>query len=112
MKYPPLVPNAMCKTPIQLVIEREGLDEDGAPIEAFSADLKCNWQDGGRVELTAEQKYVRITGRAYFNGDICPDVPLIASGYGVIFGERRVIAEGIKARNPDGSVNYTEVRFK
>lgn len=112
MRYPDLVPDAVCKTPIRLVIEQEGLDEDGAPIEAFSFEGSCNWQDGGKVELTAEQKYVRITGRAYFNGDICPDVSNLTGGYGVIFGERRQIAEGIKARNPDGSVNYTEVRFK
>lgn len=112
MIYPSLVPSAVCKTPIRMVIEQEGLDEDGAPIQALEYEGKCNWQDSGKVELTAEQKYVRITGRAYFNGDIAPDVPNITGGYGVIFGERRPIAEGIKARNPDGSVNYTEVRFK
>lgn len=112
MRYPSLVPDAVCKTPIRLVVEQECLDEDGAPIEAFSFDGVCNWQDGGKVELTSEQKYVRITGRAYFPGDICPDVPVISSGYGVIFGERRQIAEGVKARNPDGTVNYTEVKFR
>ena len=112
MRYPNLVPDAVCKTPIRLVIEREGLDEDGAPIEDAVFEGECNWQDGGRVELTAEQKYVRITGRAFFNGEIFPDVPVIASGYGEIFGVRRQIAEGIKARNPDGTVNYTEVRFR
>ena len=43
MIYPKLVPDSVCKTPIHIVIEEEGLDEDGAPIEAFAADLKCNW---------------------------------------------------------------------
>ena len=112
MRYPALVPDAVCKTPIRLVIEQEGLDEDGAPIEALTYEGRCNWQDGGRVELTGEQKYVRITGRAYFNGDICPELPNLTGGYGVIFGERRAIAEGVKSRNPDGTVNFTEVRFK
>ncbi len=112
MKWPDLVPKALCKTPINIVIEQEGLDEDGAPISAFSAELLCNWQDGGKVELTGEQKYVRITGTALFHGDICPDVPDIVNGHAVIHGVKRDIAEGIKARNPDGSVNYTEVRFK
>lgn len=112
MKYPTLVRAEMCRTPIRLVIEREGLDEDGAPIRALDYSGTCNWQDGGRVELTTEQKYVRITGRAYFPGDIAPGLPNITGGYGVIFGERREIAEGIKARNPDGSVNFTEVRFR
>ena len=112
MIYPNLVPYSICKTPIRIVIEEEGLDEDGAPIEAFSADLKCNWQDSAKTVLTGQQKYVRITGKALFNGDICPKVAVISSGYGIIFGERRQICEGIKNRNPDGSVNYTEVRFQ
>ena len=112
MKYPSLVPQAVCKTPIVLVIEQESLDEDGAPIEALRYSGTCNWQDGGKVELTGEQKYVRITGRAFFPVDICPALPVISGGYGVVFGERREIAEGIKARNPDGTVNFTEVRFK
>ena len=112
MRYPSLVPDSVCRTPIRIVIEEEGLDENGAPIEAFAADLNCNWQEGAKTILTSEQKYVRITGRAYFNGDICPDIPVISSGYGIILGRRRFICEGIKARNPDGTVNYTEVRFQ
>lgn len=112
MKYPHLVPASVCKTPIRIVIEQEGLSEEGEPLTAFDQELKCNWQDGASTILTAEQKYVRITGKALFDGDICPDLPVISSGYGIIFGARRRICDGIKARNPDGSVNYTEVRFQ
>lgn len=111
MRFPALVPPGVCTTPIRLVVYGEGLTEDGAPEAAFTFDGLCNWQDGGKTELTAEQKYIRVSGRAYFGGDICPDVPVISSGYGVIFGVRRAIAAGVKARNPDGTVNYTEVRF-
>ena len=112
MTWPKLVRPETQTVPIRLVIEQEGLDRDGAPLEADVYEGNCNWQDGGRVELTAEQKYVRITGRALFDGDICPAVPVIASGYAEVFGVRRTVAEGVKARNPDGTVNYTEVRFK
>lgn len=112
MKWPELVPNRICKTPIRLELDQEGLNEDGDPVAAYQYSGYCNWQDGGKVELTTEQKYVRITGKALFNGDICPGLPNISGGYGEIFGERRPIAEGIKARNPDGTVNYTEVRFR
>lgn len=111
MRFPDLVPARVCTTPIRLVILQEGVDEDGAPMEAFAADLLCNWQDGGKTELTSEQAYVRITGRAYFPGDIAPALPAITAGYGEVFGSRRAIAGGVKARNPDGTVNYTEVRF-
>lgn len=112
MRYPKLVPDSVCKTPIRIVVEREGLSEEGEPLAAYEKTLKCNWQDSAKTVLTGEQKYVRITGTAYFNGDICPELPVISSGYGIIFGVRREICDGIKARNPDGSVNYTEVRFR
>ncbi len=112
MKYPNLVPDRVCKTPIRIVLDRDELDRFGDPVAAFDAELMCNWQDGAKVVLTNEQKYIRITGKALFNGDICPELPVISSGYGIIFGERRNICDGIKARNPDGTVNYTEVRFQ
>lgn len=112
MNYPSLVPERICKTPIRLCVEQEGLDEDGAPIEAFTFTGKCNWQDGAKTVLTAEQKYVRITGKAYFPGDLCPSIPVLSAGWAEVFGVRREIVEGIKARNPDGTVNYTEVRFR
>lgn len=112
MNYPSLVPERLCQAPIRLHIEQEGLDEDGAPIEALFYEGKCNWQDGAKTVLTAQQKYVRITGRAYFPGDLCPGIPVLSGGWAEVFGVRREIVEGIKARNPDGSVNYTEVRFR
>ena len=112
MKYPCLVPARACRTPIRLVVDRCGLNENGDPVAAFDAELACNWQDGAKTVLTGEQRYVRITGKALFAGDPCPELPVIASGYGVIFGKRREICDGIKARNPDGTVNYTEVRFQ
>ena len=111
MTWPHLVRPWTMTTPIRLVVDREELDEDGAPVTALDWSGKCNWQDGGKVERTGEQKYVRITGRAYIDGDIAPGVSNLTGGYGYIFGERRPIAEAVKARNPDGTVNYTEVRF-
>ena len=111
MRFPQLVPTGVCTTPIRLVLTCEELTEDGAPTRAVEYEGFCNWQDGGKTELTAEQKYIRISGRAYLPGDICPVLPEITGGYGVIFGEKRSIEAGVKARNPDGTVNFTEVRF-
>ena len=112
MKFPELVPDAVCKTPIRLVIDGEGVDEDGAPPKLVNINTVCNWQDGGKVVFTADQKIVEISGRAYFNGDICPNLSNITSGEGYIFGEKREIHQGFKRRNPDGTVNHTEIQFK
>lgn len=112
MKYPKLVPPWLCNTPITLTIESELLDEDGAPTTTTLKELKCNWQDGGKKVLDEDQKVIEISGRAYFDGDICPDIPNITGGSAVIFKETREILRGHKRRNPDGTVNHTEVQFK
>ena len=52
---------------------------------------------------------VQITGSALLPGDICPELPVISGGTATVFGVRRKIQEARKARNPDGTVNYTEV---
>lgn len=70
---------------------------------------QCNYQDKAKTVLTTEKKLIEITGTALFPGDICPDLPVISGGSAVIFGGKRRILEGRKARNPDGTVNYTEV---
>ena len=109
MKYPCLVPKRLCKTDISLTFDREGLNEYGELLETIEYSGKCNYQDKAKTVLTAEKKLVQITGTALFPGDICPGLPVISSGEAVIFGVKRRIEQGTKARNPDGSVNYTEV---
>lgn len=108
MKYPKLVPESMCKTPCSVTVYGEGISEDGAPEILLETDtLKCNYQDKAKTIMTKEQKLVQITGSAYFCGDIAPNVPVISSGEFTVFGVKRQIQQGTKARNPDGTVNYT-----
>lgn len=109
MKYPCVVPKNVCKTPIHIEIEQEGISEDGEPLKAVSVDTKCNYQDKARTILTKEKKEVIITGCALMPGDIAPGLPTIPGGTVTIFGEKRIIAVGTKARNPDGTVNYTRL---
>lgn len=109
MKYPCLVPERLCRTDIRVRIESEELTEDGGPVILLDADLKCNYQDCAKRVLTAEQKIVQISGTAMFTGDIAPNVPAITGGEVVVFGVIRRILQGMKARNPDGSVNYTRL---
>ena len=112
MKFPKLVPSWVCKVPIKLEIETEGITEDGAPTSIITVSEDGNFQDGGETLYTADQKQVKISGRAYFDGDIIPGISNITGGYGYIFGEKREIYKGYKRRNPDGTVNHVEVQFK
>lgn len=105
--YPCLVPKFMCKTPIHIEIEPEGLNEYGEPLDSIEIDTKCNYQDKAKTIYTKEKKEVKVTGSAYIPGDIAPQLPTISGGTAKIFGVERRIASGTKARNPDGTVNYT-----
>lgn len=111
MIWPELVPKFMCTTDIHVRIYSEEIGEEGQSIHLLDVDLKCNYQDKGKRILTNEQKILQITGSALFHGDIAPDIPVITSGTATIFGEERQIALGEKARNPDGSVNYTRLEL-
>lgn len=116
MKYPCLVPERLCNTKIQLVIEQEGLTKYGEPLEAITINAMGNYQNSAKTVLTAEKKLVTLSARALFTGDICPTLPNISGGTAYIWQgdlrEERRIYEGRKARNPDGTVNYTEVTFE
>ena len=112
MKWPCLVLEQFCKTDIVLDMEQEGINKYGEPLSAFHYEGKCNYQDTAKRILTDQKKIVQITGVALFPGDICPELPVISSGSAVIYGMKRRIVQGTKARNPDASVNYTEVMFE
>lgn len=109
MQYPNLVPKRLCKTSIHLELEQEGLSEYGEPLAPIAIDALCNYQDGGKTIFTDDKKAIELTGKALFCGDICPALSVISGGNAYIFGVKRRIYQGRKARNPDGTVNYTEV---
>ena len=109
MKYPCLVPKRLCKTDIAISFDREGLNEYGEPLETVNYSGKCNYQDKAKTIMTAEKKIVEITGTVLIPGDACPELSVISGGSAVVFGVERRIQQGRKARNPDGTVNYTEV---
>jgi hypothetical protein len=111
MKYPSLVPAAVCKIPVTLTIYADELTEDGAPAIAATFTGFCNYQDTAQRVYTSDRHYIQLTGKALFNGDIFPALSAIADGQAEIFGEPRRIFRGTKARNPDGSVNYTEIQL-
>lgn len=107
MKYPKLVRGA--KTPVHVVIESEHTNEYGEREILLEADLKCNYQDTAKINFTSQKQSSQVTGTIYIDGDILPGVAVISAGYVEIFGEKREIKTGCKARNLDGSVNYTRL---
>lgn len=109
MSWPCLVPRGLCRTRVTVSLYGEGVGRDGAPEGACVLSACCNWQDSGKTVRTSETREVRITGTALFPGDLCPEVPVISGGTLTVFGAEREIIRGEKARNPDGTVNYTRL---
>lgn len=106
MRFPKLVRNPQTDV---LVVVTDEPNEFGERKELLNDSFKCNYQDSAKVHYTSEKQAVRITGTIYIDGDILPGYSVIASGHVVIFGEKREIVTGTKARNLDGSVNYTRL---
>lgn len=111
MKWPVLVPRALCRTPIRVTIHTEGIDEDGAPAVALTVETVCNWQDSAQTVRVGQEQFVRLSGVALFSGDLCPELAAIGGGEVTVFGEKRTIFQGSKCRNPDGTVNYTRLEL-
>lgn len=109
MRYPCVVDKRHCKTPVHVEIEREGTDKYGCPFPSVRIDALCNFQDSAKTIWTEEKKAVRITGTALIPGDIAPELPSLSGGSLTVFGEKRSIERGTKARNPDGTVNYCKL---
>lgn len=56
LKYPCLVPKRLCRTPVIVEIEQEGLNKYGEPNKSVVIKEMCNYQDSGQTILTAEKK--------------------------------------------------------
>ena len=109
MKYPCLILKSVCKTPVAVTIYGEGISEDGEPVTDAVLNLMCNYQDKAKTVVTADKTAVTLSGQCYFIGDILPEIAVISNGEVEIFGQKRRIYQGEKARNPDGTVNYTRL---
>jgi hypothetical protein len=127
VKFPSLVKKQFCKTPVEVTIYGEGITEDGSPVTAFECknlypsenlypsnlryggNAVCNVQSKAKTVYTKEQKIVQVSAVLLFDGDIAPDSPTLSGGFVILDGVKRNIVQGTKHRNPDGTVNFTEL---
>lgn len=107
MAFPKLVRNP--KTSVHVTITAAEPNEFNETEVLLDKDFLCNYQDSATAKYTADKRALEVTGVVYIDGDILPGAAVISSGHAVIFGEMRDIVAGTKARNLDGSVNYTRL---
>lgn len=105
--WPHLVPPSVCCTPCVVVLTGDA-GENGVPQELARLELHCNWQDRPRQELDAQRRLIRLEGKALFDGDIAPEQDTLC-GRVELYGKSWRIYRGSKCRNPDGSVNFTQL---
>ena len=111
MKFPCLVDKRFCNTLIKVCIDSSELSEDGELEAAYTIATTCNLQMGARASFTKDKEKIELAGIALFIGDLCPDIPVIASGTVTINGQEYSINKGTKNLNPDGTVNYTTLEL-
>ena len=110
MKYPKLVPDKVCTTPIT-VYRESGLNRDGSPKRTVIFEGKCNYSEKTTQRMTADKQMITLNAVALFNGDIAPDADTIEGDVEVLSGIHRHIYASQKNRNPDGTVNYTRLEL-
>lgn len=112
MKWPQLVPPQACCTPITVRLQT-GLNLDGSPKQETIYDGKCNYSEKCRQVMNAERQLIQLNARALIPGDIAPGRDI--SGEVVVHGAGaetvRVIYSASRARNPDGTVNFTQLEL-
>lgn len=107
MRYPKLVPESVCVTPC-VVYRTDGLNRDGSKKKTVVYRGGCFHSERSMQKLNADKQLITLTGEALFCGDIAPDAPVI-DGYAEIGGREYRIYGSEKAKNPDGTVNYTRL---
>lgn len=111
MGFPCLIDKRFCKTLVKVAIESAELDEDGELIEEVIIATHCNLQMGARASFTKDKEKIELAGVALFIGDLCPMLPIIASGTVLVGEQEYSINKGTKNYNPDGTVNYTTLEL-
>ena len=112
MRWPRLVAGFAQSMPVEVSIDLDGIDEDGAPIEGLRWEGPCNWQDRTAESFGREKADTEIRASLYFDGDPFEGLNVIAGGTVRCMGEERTIVQGTKARNPDATVNYTRLDLR
>lgn len=111
-KWPKLVLSQFCKTDISVIVDSEELNENGTPKTLVEWTGKCNYQEKSKRIWTSDKVLVDVSGTCLIPGDIAPELMMIPSGKVTIMGTERIMIQGTKARNPDGTVNFTQLELK
>lgn len=107
----PQLPKAMFRTPCHIVLNQEGLSEDGEQLACLELDLKCCFSEKRKQIMNAEKQIIYLEGSAVLLGDIAPALPNACTGTFTVAGVTYSIYSIKRPRNPDGSVHHTSLEL-
>lgn len=109
MRWPELVQPWACKTPVTVRLTG-GIGEDGAPMERPPIETLCSFSEKQKQVLDAQRRLVTLEGTLLLPGDLAADMAEL-TGTVEIDGHRWDIYRASRGRNPDGSVNFTQLEL-
>lgn len=112
LKWPQLVPPQACCTPITVRLQT-GLNLDGSPKRETVYEGKCNYSERSRQVMNAERQLIQLNACALIPGDIAPGRDIAGEAVVRAAGAEtvRVIYSASRGRNPDGTVNFTQLEL-
>ncbi len=105
-------PDWLLNTDYSLVLNEEGVTEDGAPKEAFKTSGKCIFSEKSQRIIDTEGKQITLLGKVIIKGDVAPSLKSISDGVITINECSYEIHVGYRPRNPDGTVHHTGFELK
>lgn len=101
-------PDFLLTTEYSIVLNQEGISEEGEPLEALTGNGKCIFSEKAKRVLDAQGKEITLFGKVIVKGDIAPNLKNVADGTITINNKTYNIHTGYRPRNPDGSIHHTE----
>ena len=105
-------PAWLLKTEYSLVLNQEGISEDGGPLESLKTSGKCIFSEKAKRIIDSEGKQITLLGKVIIKGDIAPLLKNVSDGTITINDNSYEIYVGYRPRNPNGTVHHTEFEIK
>ena len=105
-------PDWLLNTDYSLVLNEEGVTEDGAPKKLVETSGRCIFSEKAQRVIDAEGKQITLLGKVIIKGDIAPSLKTVGDGVITINGCSYEIHAGYRPRNPNGTVHHTEFEIK
>lgn len=105
-------PDWLLKNEYSLILNQEGVSEEGGPIESLNTSGKCIFSEKSKRIIDADGKQIILLGKVIIKGDIAPSLKSVSDGVITINGNSYEIYAGYRPRNPNGTIHHTEFEIK